>query len=504
MAEVLDLLERVERELPVQGWSLEGVRVWPLLRLDLTWALDAFIVGARPTPARGDLAAKLRTGARLLRALPARVRAALEDREHESRAARPADAVFLTMSSARRFKHRARWYCSFSDPIIDRLEQAGRTWHVLEYDETGLARLPRHRPSQRLHARIEALHWLRPFDRGAAGTLARLPGFARLAELVREASGAPLPDPVACAKRVAMLLRLARLFGRRIERLAPAVGLTFGWYGVEGMAFGLACARRGVPVVDVQHGLQGPLHPAYTRWRLPPEGYELLPDLFWTWSEADAQRIASWAAASRRHRSVAVGNLLVDAVLRDPGLPDGEPLPAPASLEVLVALSAPALPELVEAAIAASPREWRWWVRVHPAQLATVPEVERRLALLVSEGRRVEVRLASEASLYTLLARTHVVLTEVSSAIVEAAHFGKRAVLCHPLGAEHFADRVAAGKAALATGSGAEVVDALRAMARPDAASETPFHRDGFASFLRLFERAWNPARHGGEGGRRT
>lgn len=482
--QVLALIEELEASLPVTEWTLDGLRPWPLFRIDLAFSLDAYLVGHTPPPPVGAWTDRLRTARGLLAAAPQQARALLRDRAHEARLA-PADAALLAMSTARRFKRQGRWYCSFSDPILDRLEEAGLRGVVLEFSPGGEQRLPRYRPSRRIQAWLDAQRWARPLDARRAGAVAALPGFSAVQALVRARSGGWAPDPRAWAKKLGQLRRMGGLFDRLLRRVTPRVGLTYGWYDPEGMAFGLACARRGVPVVDVQHGVQGPAHVGYARWRLPPGGYELLPDLFWTWEEEDARGIRAWAGEGR-HRALAVGNLTVEAFLRDPDLADLEPLPprSGGGLEVLVALSGRELPRLVVEAILRSPSTWRWWVRVHPAQRATLGEIERRL-----EGReRVEVRRATDLPLYALLARVDVVLTEVSSAIIEAAAFGKRAVICHPVGAELHAARVERGQAAVALEVG-PVLAALERMAAPGAPPAGGDPR-GFARLLELVRAA--------------
>jgi hypothetical protein len=494
--EVLALLEELEARFPVLDWTLDGLRPWPLFRIDLAFCLDSYLVGSTPPPPVGGWTDRLRTARRLLGAVPHHARTRLSDRDHEA-PLEPADVVFLTMSTARRFKRRGRWYCSFSDPILDRLEEAGYRGAVLEFSPGSEYRIPRWRPSLLVQPWLEATRWLRPLDARRGSDVAGQPGFSGLQALVRERTGgAWAPDPGAWARKLGQLQRMAWLFGRWLGRLRPALGLTYGWYDLEGMAFGLACRRRGIPVVDVQHGVQGSGHVAYARWRLPPGGYELLPDLFWTWSEEDAQQLRSWTAG--RHRALAVGNLTAEAFLRDPELADSDPpLPARAqeegALEVLVALSAEQLPELIVSVIRAAPPAWRWWVRVHPAQRHTLGAVEGRL-----QGRaRVEVRRATDAPLYRLLQRVDVVLTELSSSLIEAGLFGKRAVICHPVGAGLYAERVRSGQALVALTAEA-VLRALPAAAAAGGERSAAFVPQGLGELVELLGRPGRAGRPSG------
>ncbi len=69
-------------------------------------------------------------------------------------------------------------------------------------------------------------------------------------------------------------------------------------YGEDTMALFMACNDAGVKCMEVQHGLAGGAgHRWYTSWKkLRSNGkkYEMLPDIYWCWSEHDKHTIDSW------------------------------------------------------------------------------------------------------------------------------------------------------------------------------------------------------------------
>src|SRR6185503_3691071 len=78
---------------------------------------------------------------------------------------------------------------------------------------------------------------------------------------------------------------IARWFERVLDRAQPELALISCYTSLPGMALSLAAARKQLRAVDVQHGVTVQ-NPAYEGWtRFPEGGYELLPDLFWCWTE---------------------------------------------------------------------------------------------------------------------------------------------------------------------------------------------------------------------------
>lgn len=69
------------------------------------------------------------------------------------------------------------------------------------------------------------------------------------------------------------------------------------WYGTYRYALSMACKRLGIKSIDIQHGRAGGTgQEFYSSWTKFPENsnYEIIPDVFWTWTESDKQAIDNW------------------------------------------------------------------------------------------------------------------------------------------------------------------------------------------------------------------
>jgi hypothetical protein len=310
-----------------------------------------------------------------------------------------------------------------------------------------------------------------------------LPGYE---ELTRRLDAAGLEasrlSAIAMRRRARTVRVLADRLGRVIDRTDARVGFVVG-YGTGPFALNLACAERDLESVELQHGFQGDAHWAYGRWlRVPGEGYELLPSIYWTWSDAEAAAINSWShRVSVRHRAVAVGNPFMerwfdddDPVVRryDRSISD---IAAPGGgVNVLVSLQTghlddQAVGEMLRD-IGEAPSSWRWWVRAHPGMKGDELKRAHRLA---AASRRVDVATVSAVPMYALLRQADVHVTGHSATVVEAAQFGVPSVATRPEAVDLFPRERESGWLALSRES-PTVVDAIRAQLARRATLERP------------------------------
>jgi hypothetical protein len=248
--------------------------------------------------------------------------------------------------------------------------------------------------------------------------------------------------------KAAELQSCARYFESTIRTANARIGFVVEYYGLQGMAFVLACRRAGIPVVDLQHGLQGTVHFAYAQWHdIPLTGHPLLPDVFWVWSEAEAAVIRAWAPPSGAHRALVGGNPWLedfdrghrDESAADPGTP------ARRVLYTLHGMETDAELDLIGSYLSGSPAEWTWWVRPHP----TVPGGGARLR---GSDRR------ATAPLPDLLREADVHVTSHSSVVLEAEALGVPSVITSTVGQEVFADQISRAVAVGVDGSSAAAV----------------------------------------------
>lgn len=253
------------------------------------------------------------------------------------------------------------------------------------------------------------------------------------------------------------ILSMSYYYEGLFKKAMPSICFFVCYYNNYGMAFNLACRRLGIPSVDIQHGFQGELHPAYGKWnRVPVTGYELLPSYFWVWSKKEEEAILKWASdVSNWHKPVIGGNLWLEFWRK--GQDDVVTLydhkvhsikkENPGSINVLITLQIrlstyDILKEVIDV-IRRTQNDWFWWIRLPSTMLN---ERKRIRKLLNSNGvRRFDLDHATEFPLYSLLRNVDVHVTYGSSTVLEAEAFSVPSVIISDYSDELFADQIQSG-----------------------------------------------------------
>jgi hypothetical protein len=465
--EFLELLRRFEGDFPVTSWRVRGVRVWPLVRLSLYSA--TFRSGS---PAHSLSAGWRRSGVNVAHGLAGWASARLRDRAGNRAPSHPADAVFLGSSIGRRPLLEGKRYDVRAGPYVDLLARLGARTLVWEASPFGDYNVPRFTPSFFVQPRLMALRaaaQMMPLGRDA-------PTLDRYDQFIAAVRGAGLRfahTDVTRVRRDMLYIRLlADTFGRWMRRSGARIGFVAGT-GLQEQAFCLACRELGLVSVEVQHGVQGDLHPSYGSWfAVPEEGWETRAGVFWSWDAESAAAINRWAAeAPGRHVAVVGGDpwremwttgggdlarRVEDRIREHKRRAGGE-------RHILVTLSSQGepVPAALADAVRSSPPGWRYWFRLHP-----VNQAERhRSAQAVLDRLGVDRGLtafATESPLYALLGQMDCHLSvSLSTVIGEAATLGVPSVACGREALDFYRQELSSGMLVLAT-TATELVAAVR------------------------------------------
>ncbi len=245
---------------------------------------------------------------------------------------------------------------------------------------------------------------------------ASIPG---LIELLQDAGReAQTPELSVIASKLHDLDLYRHYHGKILDRVQPRYVFVVCWYSIDHMGIGQACHDRSIPLVDLQHGVQGPGHLAYGKWlNMPTQGYGLMPTTFWCWDESSAAHIRSWTAGSAI-RALALGDPWKE---REPGqLAEGAWRDDDRTRVLYSAFLPDALPQMIRDAIRATREQSQWMIRTHPATPEMATELE---AIIAAEGlgKVAFVSRSSEMPLAAALQNCQLHVTRYSSVILEAA-----------------------------------------------------------------------------------
>jgi hypothetical protein len=446
----LTLVAEIERSLPVALWKSGDVEIWPLARMDLYLDMYWANVGGeqpkrRPLPLRilGAAATPVTNAWKSRR-----------DLRHWVVRPKPADAILLGDGVSLDLIDGA-WQDRYGEPIIAALERRGLSTFVMQ--SGGLARLPWHRStfSANLVARRGSL------ARFSRARPAELPGHEEVLQILARNGVRPLSlNRKILERRASVVAATASSFERVLHAVNPTLAFVVTYYAGLGPAFLLACRRRGILSIDLQHCPQDGAHKAYGWAAVPENGYATLPAVFWNWTTRDADDIRRWTSTLARpwHRSLYGGHTQFSSFLhagpasrawdsRFEAVAKG----ATFEREILVALQPVggfrADWDALTAQIQAAPPSWRWWIRRHPAS-AEYQDLEY-MRLISLRAANVMVAESSALPLPVLLRHMSVVVSRFSGAAVEGAFLGVPAIFLSEEARGQFSDLIDRGLASI-------------------------------------------------------
>jgi len=446
----------------VDEYTIAGIHIWPLLRISACFNLYAKTKGDVPGPSVKSPKRVPRILGRLRSKLSpywSWLAARCRDARHECRPdLRRRDAVFLIHAAGRFVTIQGGHYSVFVDPLVDELHGRDFSSLVWETAPRNEYRVPRYGRSAFISHRLDLARNIARFRRSRLRVSSQPPWFKKYSDWLVSLGGSRARyDDIVFS--VSVLLRQAKLFEGWLRRIDPRVLFVGTWYSLNRMAALLAASRLGIRSVDLQHGLQGPGHFAYASWKkAPPGGYELLPTHFWVWGERDADTLRCTSGRVIPPKRVLIGGYPWLNLWRY----DADSMPAfarfiskaknlrgTASRSILVTLQGNVpLSDDFLGAIRESPRDWGWWIRLHPGMMREKGRISSQLR--ETNHPNIEIERATHLPLYSLLKTADVHVTGWSTCALEALAFGLHTILLHRNGREAFAEFVERGEMSFA------------------------------------------------------
>ncbi|MFW6125403.1 MAG: hypothetical protein ACOC46_04575, partial [Pirellulales bacterium] len=451
-----ELLAEYEATHPVEEYRFFDWHAWPLLRI----TIGSYMVGLGSPPGTVRRPLWRRVAGRCVRLPRSGWRRFRASEQASFSPAAPADVALLTHSNRSEMIGGALWH-PIADPIASTLRRAGLAVQVWD-------RGPVQQPRQNQPVWIqEALQNAATTPRPDIGAALSLTGRAWLAEWNRWTTKVldhELP-PELFPRRAGVIDRQCRLFERWLGESGCRCLLVDTWYGPPVLAAVMAARRLRIPVVDVQHGVQGDGHFAYTRWTKKLQGgFEQVPDVAWLWGKNPVH----WGH-QRPMPAAAIGNLWLNRWRHAAEPAFAETLAEASRLAenhqrtVLVTTQPVVDLRPVYDAIRWSPGDWRWLVRTHRGtngvQQRGILEGLRRLG-----HPGVEVDRATSLPLYALIQAADVHVTGYSTCALEALGLHTPTVVFHPAGHTAFGHFIEQGSMCAAR-NGEEIVAAIPQMA---------------------------------------
>ncbi|MBI2463464.1 hypothetical protein HYV57_00735 [Candidatus Peregrinibacteria bacterium] len=449
---ILALFNQIEKDFEVDQWTIDGIHVWPLIRLDMMMGLH--FEESEKLQIKITLLFKIRQAFGMIFGYVRYIFQSLRDMKNNAKI-HPVDAVILGDGIARVFLN-GKWHDRFCDPLVHDLSLKNKTSLVLEPLHNYI--VPRYSPSIFIQHLLDFSLLKNFIFKKKHFKHIELKDFQKFVEYIQlKKLRIPLPDENRLKIIVLTVKSYAEHYKKILKLAKPSQGFVVCYYGPRGLAFNLACHQLGIPSVDIQHGVAGEYNPAYGQWnKVPPSGYEVLPSIFWCWTKEDALAIRRWNKnVTESHRAVLSGNMFADfwknASIMDKKIDNNSfqsLTKKKEDIHILVTLSSVEnhnnllLSKIIEV-MKHSDARWKWWIRLHPCLLYKKKEVKKTL----QEARiqNFEIDQATDLPLYLILPHMDIHITYVSATVVEACMFGVRSIVTGEDAVRYFSAQISSG-----------------------------------------------------------
>jgi hypothetical protein len=429
--DIIDILNYCEKEFNTKTWEIDGDKVWPLIRFEmgymLYWHKDSLEFKRNYYGLIFKAFKNLFSGGKFI------FSKGLNKELFEK-----SDFLFFNDGSGYS-KIGNFWYDKHCDTIIDEFDESF-SFKSIKIDYNYNTFTPKYRWSFQIRLILDFIN-LKSLIFPKRCRNIELKGFENFVTFCNNKNfHFSLSDRKKLEKRYLMWKSTEDYFLNKIllnKKLKCCFTLTY--YGFHSSALVSACKTLNIPVVDLQHGLQGDSHFAYSSWsNMPLSGYKLLPDYFWCWTKKDADVINFWSIKSILKKNIAFngGNVFFDSFLKMDNVVFTNHINSIKSrLDVskktilytctLYSIESKLNP-IIEV-INKTQDKFNWLIRIHPQER---DEIKKFIKYFNSFNvNNYHIDWCTSDSLFSILSCIDLHITFHSSVIIEAEEFGVKSII---------------------------------------------------------------------------
>lgn len=414
--EMLTCLQEAEKEINVGEFIYKGISFWPVLRV----MLYAENVGRN-----GGIEVRKTDRNKIIGFMLQSVFERFYDRKN-NQSLQSADGYFLTASSNRNFIQGKGYFNIYASPLV---EWGDGYNHIDEMVPLGDYRLPRSEESNFIQFGIY-LRYL--FGSVLSKKRTREVEWSdEWGKLLRYLFAVGYKTNITIQKlfvRLEQLSLLSLWFEKRLNKINPKYVAVICYYSTPAFALMHAANRLNIRTIDLQHGVQGKNHVAYgAYYNIPAQGWNLLPNVFWNWTQQDAEHINSWGDG--KHQGLNGGIIWHHYLQNTPELNKDwfdklSAINIGNKAYVLVTFQSlknnhALIEELQKIIVSEKGKNYFWLLRLHPSMPEQMMDYKKLFNM-----SNCNVELATAAPLPLLLEKTVLHITRYSSVVIEAAMYG--------------------------------------------------------------------------------
>ena len=234
------------------------------------------------------------------------------------------------------------------------------------------------------------------------------------------------------------------LLKKMFQKINPKRVYMLHYYGYPGFSVIAAANELNIKTIEVQHGPQTDLHLAYSNWnKLPNEGYAMLPRNYWCWENNSADLLKKTFGQNKNYTVEVKGNPWLSFDFGESTLNEQNYIlytlqPSPVTIETMFS-------EETIKIIKTSGK--KWFIRFHPRQSESDINEIKKLLLTSVNNDLIEFEISNSLPLPLLLKNCLFHVTQFSGSALEAALFDKKTALLSPIGQSSFINLIKENKA---------------------------------------------------------
>jgi len=453
--EIIQIINEIEVKFPIERWAIDDIYVWPIIRSLLFFNIY-YSDKKKYNNSNAFLFQKAKKLVIYALGFLKYLNAYIFDYNRNFGKIIKCNALFLTYTN-HRIKIKKQWFDRFCDTFNIKLEKMGISSLILEISSKDLSfpyKFPRYSKSSFIQCKIDRIILInRLFNTSKPKLKINLYRYYEFVDYLanNNLKGFSISKSE-LIKYVLDIKKISNYFEKILNKANPECIFLVQYYSTIGWALNYAAVKKGIPTIDIQHGLQGDYHVSYGSWKnVPSKGYNLLPKFFWCWSETEVNAINSWRSQDlNTHIPINGGDQFLDLWKNNYFKVDKittsklKYISESGKLFLLFTSSYLGdLPDWVLSSLYEFKDKIFFCVRLHPNDFGKASELRSKLLLYGFEY--FDVEKMSNLPLPLLLRYTNLNITSISSTVIEAATMNVRSIIIDKSVEDIYKDYISTG-----------------------------------------------------------
>ena len=433
----MDKLEKWENEYSVETWVVDGVQIWPILN-------RIFFLNTHRDVSKKRNILKVSSRFLIFNIFNPYLKKLIALFYLNILNLKKTKIIFSSTQSFR-VGWRGKQFNRFFDPIMDYLESIGENTYLLEY---GFGDLKKNYK----YSRVCNIQRIKPlftkklnFDLEWSNLIMNSEFRFFLEELSEDLLITEEEIKNSLLEYIEIVISWSKLYEYLFKKTKAEFVFGLCYYNQQMSGMNLAAKKMGITSIDMQHGTQGDLHFAYNYNKLPPNGYNILPSIFWLWDSQSFEDINKWTNKNL-HSPVLGGNPWIEYLNGTDNFARINQDKEPMLLLTLQPLD-PMVDDYFLEVVALTKTKYDWWFRLHPRMTEEhIMQLKLKLKEFDLEGF-VNIDEASKLPLPLLLKDCSLHVSKFSGSIAEAGIMQRKSLIIDEIGVDTYKELISSDMA---------------------------------------------------------